>query len=142
MLKDVIFQVELNINNSLKLLCWYGIRALRSKYYFRRLRDQRKTRSQSYQTLFFFVFRFTLLSLSVCNKQKKCVYYTTAKLSSKKWKNSSFLKKKSLVGLTPALLCQSSENKRDWVGWVQETQASKSGVGNFFDPRIAGSYLL
>ena len=59
------------------------------------------TRSQSYQTSFFFVFQFLLLSLRVCSKQKKCVYYSTAKLGSKKPKNSSFLKKKSLVGLTP-----------------------------------------
>ena len=35
---------------------------------------------------------------------KKCVYFTAAKLSSKKWKKSSFLKKKSLVGLTPEML--------------------------------------
>ena len=34
---------------------------------------------------------------------KKCVYCTTAKLSSKKRKNSSFTKKKSLVGSTPEL---------------------------------------
>ena len=58
-------------------------------------------RSQSYQTFIFAVFRFFLLSLRVCSIQKKFVYCTTAKLSSKKWKKSSFPKKKSLVGSTP-----------------------------------------
>ena len=33
---------------------------------------------------------------------KKCVYCTTAKLSNEKWKNSSFTKKKNLVGLPPS----------------------------------------
>ena len=58
-----------------------------------------QTWSRSYQTFIFPVFRFSLLSLKVCSIWKKCVHCTTAKLSSKKWKNSSFAKKKSLVGL-------------------------------------------
>ena len=57
--------------------------------------------SWSYQTFIFPVFRFLLISLRVCSIWKKCVYCTTAKLSSKKWKNSLFTKKKGLVGLPP-----------------------------------------
>ena len=60
-------------------------------------------RSQSYQTFIFPVFRFWLLSLRVWYTWKKCVYWTMAKLSSEKQKNSSFTKKKSLVGLAPVL---------------------------------------
>ena len=52
------------------------------------------SRSQSCQTLFFFVFWFLLLSSSVCNKWKKWIYYKMAKLNSKKWKNSLLAKKK------------------------------------------------
>ena len=59
------------------------------------------TRSRSYQTLFFFIFWFSLLSLTVCNKWKRCIYNEMAKLNSKKRKNCAFTKKKSLVGLTP-----------------------------------------
>ena len=59
------------------------------------------TWSQSYQTLIFPVVRFLVLSFRVCSIWKKFVYCTKAKLSSKKRKNSSFPKKKSLVGLTP-----------------------------------------
>ena len=59
------------------------------------------TRSRSYQTFIFLVFRFLLLSLKVCSIWKKCVFGTMAKLSSKKRKNSLFTKKKSLVGLAP-----------------------------------------
>ena len=61
----------------------------------------KETRSQSYQTLIFPVFQFSVLSLRVCSKRKKFMYCTMAKLSSKKRINSSFPKKKSLVGLTP-----------------------------------------
>ena len=62
-----------------------------------------QTRSRSYQTFIFPVFRFWLLSLRICNIWKKYVYCTTAKLSSKKRKNSLFPKKKSLVGSTPGV---------------------------------------
>ena len=41
--------------------------------------------------LFFFFFRF-LLSLSVCSKWKKCIYYVMAKLNSKKQKKFAFTK--------------------------------------------------
>ena len=50
--------------------------------------------------------RFLLLSLRVCSKRKKCVYYTTAKLSSEKLKHSLFPKKKSLVGSTPGFFAE------------------------------------
>ena len=59
------------------------------------------TRSRSYQTFIFPVFQFLLLSLRGCSIWKKCVYYTTAKLSNKKRKNYLFTKKKSLVGSAP-----------------------------------------
>ena len=70
-----------------------------------------KPRRRSYQTFIFPVFRFLLLSFRVCSIRKKCVHCTTAKLSSKKRKNSLFPKKKSLVGLAPEhwineLLCK------------------------------------
>ncbi len=55
--------------------------------------------SQPYQTLISSLFRFLLLSLSVCSISKYCLYFKTAKLNSKKWKNSSFYEEKSLVGL-------------------------------------------
>ena len=41
-----------------------------------------------------FVFRFLLLSLSVCNIWKNCIYYKMVKLISKERKNSSLAKKK------------------------------------------------
>ena len=47
------------------------------------------------------------------SKRKKCLYYTTAKLSSKKRKNSSFPKKKSLVGSTPG--CKWSKTSKSSV---------------------------
>ena len=62
---------------------------------------KKSSRSQSYQTFIFPVFWFLLLSLKVCSIWIKCVYCTTAKLSSEKLKNSSFTKKKSLAGLPP-----------------------------------------
>ena len=37
---------------------------------------------ESYQSLFFFVYRFLLLSLSVCNKGKKMYLHEMAKLNS------------------------------------------------------------
>ncbi len=52
------------------------------------------TRSQSYQTLISSFFRFLLLSLSVCCMGKYCLYNKMANLSSKKWKNIHFMKKK------------------------------------------------
>ena len=67
--------------------------------------------SRSYQTLFFFIFWFLLLSLSVCNIWKKCIYYKMAELNSKKWKNFAFTKKNILVRLTP--------------GWLRQTLCAK-----------------
>ena len=62
--------------------------------------------SRSYQTFIFPIFRFSLLSLRVCSIWKNCMYCTMAKLSSKRQTNSSFTKKKSLVGLPPRVfLC-------------------------------------
>ena len=58
-------------------------------------------RSQSYQTFIFPVFRFLLLSSSVCKKGKNMYLWEMVKFISNKQKNSSFTKKKSLVGLTP-----------------------------------------
>ena len=52
----------------------------------------------------FFGFPIFAVKLESLQQTKKCVYYTTAKLSSKIRKNSSFPKKKSLVGSTPAVL--------------------------------------
>ena len=65
--------------------------------------EKEPTRSRSYQTLFFFIFQFLLLSLSVCNIWKKMhLLYDIAKLNSKKKrKNYAFAKKKSLVWSTP-----------------------------------------
>ena len=40
-------------------------------------------RSQSYQALFFFVFQFSLLSLSVCSRWKRCIYDWMVKLNCK-----------------------------------------------------------
>ena len=59
--------------------------------------------SRSYQTFTFAVFRFSLLSLSVCNKGKNMYSWEMVKLISKKLKNSLFTKEKSLVGLTPGV---------------------------------------
>ena len=59
--------------------------------------------SRSYQTFIFPVFRFLLLSLSVCNKGKNMYSWEMVKLISEKQKNSPFLKKKSLVRLNPGL---------------------------------------
>ena len=41
-----------------------------------------------FQTLIFFLFLISLLSLSVCNIWKKCIYYEMVKLNSKKNRNS------------------------------------------------------
>ena len=57
-------------------------------------------RSWSYQTLFFFVFQFLLLSLSVCNKWKKIYLLWNCQAKQQKWKSYAFTKKKSLVGST------------------------------------------
>ena len=38
-----------------------------------------------------FVFRFLLLSLSICDKWKKCIYYDMAKLNNEKRKNFALL---------------------------------------------------
>ncbi len=55
------------------------------------VREVRETRprmslywSQSYQTLIYSFFRFSLLSLSVCSIGKYCLYIKMAKLNSKK----------------------------------------------------------
>jgi len=61
-------------------------------------------RCQSYQIVFFFDFQFLMLSFSVCNIWKKCIYYKMAKVNSEKRKYFSFTKKKSLVGLTPGVM--------------------------------------
>ena len=76
------------------------------------------TWSRSYQTLIFPVFQFSLLHLRVCSKGKKCVYYTMANLSSKKQKNSSFPKKKNLVGLNP--------EQKNWNFFFSFSQVSLS----------------
>ena len=52
------------------------------------------TRSRSCQTLFFFVFLYLLLNLSVCNKWKRCICYEMAKRNSEKWKKYAFMNKK------------------------------------------------
>jgi hypothetical protein len=51
-------------------------------------------RSQSYQTLILSLYRFLLLSLSVCRIRKYCHSFEIAKLSSKKRKKSLFYEEK------------------------------------------------
>ena len=55
---------------------------------------------------------FSLLSLRVCSIWKKCVYCTTAKLSSQKRKKSAFSAEKSLVGSTPGVGRKGNERNR------------------------------
>ena len=56
--------------------------------------QREKNKSQSYQTLFLFVFLFSLLSLNVCNIRKNCVLYEIAMFNSKKWNNYALMRKK------------------------------------------------
>ena len=58
--------------------------------------------SRFYQTLFFIEVRFLLLSLRFVTYENNWVIYKNAKPYSEKWKNCSLMKKKSLVGSTPA----------------------------------------
>jgi hypothetical protein len=58
-------------------------------------------RCQSYQTSFFFAFQILLLSWSVCEIRKYCLYFKMAKINSKKSKKCKFYDEKRLEGLTP-----------------------------------------
>jgi hypothetical protein len=67
-------------------------------------------RSQFYQTLFFFIFQFLLLSLSVCKIKNYALTIKSPSLIAKKEKKSLFYEEKSLVGLTPGRLWMMSLN--------------------------------
>ena len=90
--------------------------------------------SRSYQTLIFPVFRFLLLCLSVCKKGKKMYLWEMVKLISKKQKNSLFLKKKSLVRLTPGFGFKETSLIPEWLS----TESTSPGwsVVFAFAPRI------
>jgi hypothetical protein len=60
-----------------------------------------KTKSQSYQTLNFSFFRFSLLSLAILKQRHNFLMLQTLKINNKKQKKFSFYKEKNLVGFTP-----------------------------------------
>ncbi len=55
-------------------------------------------KSQWYQSLFSFIFKFSPVSLSVSNKRKLRIYYEMAKLYGKKLKKYPWVKEKEKFG--------------------------------------------
>jgi hypothetical protein len=59
------------------------------------------TKSQSYQTLIYSFFWFSILGLAVSKYKQYFLILQTLTLNNEKWKKYSFYEEKSLVGLTP-----------------------------------------
>ena len=79
-------------------------------------------RSQSYQTLFFFIFWFCLLSLAILLKIHFFICYKHSSLTAKNRRTLRFRRKKSLVGSTPGLKHFAVTNKSGEKEKVEKIQ--------------------